>query len=596
MPKRIIPSEPAAPSGPPADPGAFVVERDVMVPMRDGVCLATDIYFPARGAQKLSGKFPAILERTPYNKEGNFHGMPPAPWQPYFARHGYVCVAQDTRGRFKSEGTWHMMTDDVADGFDTAAWLVRQTWSDGGFAMIGTSYTGGTQHAMALSDPPGLKALVPVDAVAEAGYFGMRYGGAYELRFMNWVFAMAAPEGSRAARDPATREILEETGRNIRHYLCNLPIRTGMTPLRFAPEYEDWLVRAMGHGANDEYWQQPGFGVSANIASYKDVPVCLIGGWYDSWGRPTTMVFDALSKAKRGPLKLIMGPWIHGRHMMPVHGEVNFGSEAAIHGLRFRKRWYDRWLKGAENGVENEPPVRIFVMGGGPETLGSDGRHFHGGYWRDEHEWPLARTRFTPFYLHAGGTLSADRPGVPAASTSYDFDPRDPVPTIGGNVSSGAEIMLQGAWDQRGGEHVWNSVNDLPLSARRDVLVFMTSPLDAPLEVTGPIDVHLWISSSAPDTDFTAKLIDVHPASSDYPGGFDMNLADGIIRARFRNSLAVEELMRPGEICRVTIQLYPTSNLFMPGHRLESEHGRAVESASADGDCNQYNSSRSRTP
>ncbi len=229
-----------------------MVERDVMVPMRDGVRLAADIYFPARDGQRLPGKFPAILERTPYNKEGRFHGLPAYPWQRSFASRGYVCISQDTRGRFKSEGVWHMMTDDVADGCDTARWLTPPPWSDGGFAMIGTSYVGGTQHAMALSSAPGLRTIIPVDAVANAGYFGMRYGGAFELRFMNWIFAMAAPEGSRAARDPATRTVLEETASNVRQYVRSLPIRKGMTPIRLAPEYEEWLTIAMSHGENDE--------------------------------------------------------------------------------------------------------------------------------------------------------------------------------------------------------------------------------------------------------------------------------------------------------------------------------------------------------
>lgn len=545
-----------------------MVERDVMVPMRDGVRLAADIYFPARDGQRLPGKFPAILERTPYNKEGRFHGLPAYPWQRSFASRGYVCISQDTRGRFKSEGVWHMMTDDVADGCDTARWLTSQPWSDGGFAMIGTSYVGGTQHAMALSGAPGLRTIIPVDAVANAGYFGMRYGGAFELRFMNWIFAMAAPEGSRAARDPATRTVLEETASNVRQYVRSLPIRKGMTPIRLAPEYEEWLTFAMSHGENDEYWKQPGFNVVDQVEAYQDLPVLLVGGWYDSWGRQTTMTYEALARAKRGPIKMILGPWIHGMHMLSVHGEADFGEAAALDSFEFRLRWYDRWLKDTRNGIGNDAPVRIFVMGGGSEKMGTDGRHHHGGVWRDEYEWPLARTRFTPFYLHGDGSLSTTPPADAHSSTSYDFDPRDPVPTIGGNLSSAAEIALQGAWDQRVGEHIWNATGDLPLSARRDVLVFMTPPLTEDVEVTGPIDVKLWASSSAPDTDFTAKLIDVHPPSPDYPAGIDMNLEDGIIRARFRNSLERAELMRPGEIYQFIIQLYPTSNLFKAGHRI----------------------------
>ena len=294
-----------------------------MVPMRDGVRLATDIYFPGRDGARLEGKFPAILERTPYNKDGSLDYLLP------FVSHGYVVVCQDTRGRYASEGVWHMMTDDVNDGYDTAQWLVRQPWSDGGFAMIGTSYVGGTQHAMAESNPPGLKALIPVDAVANAGYFGMRNGGAFELRFFNWIFAMSAPLGSREARDPVARAALEEAGKHVREYLAQLPLRKGTTPLKLAPEYEDWLVFAMGHGENDSYWKQPGFGVVDQTSRYKDVPVYLIGGWYDSWALQTTMSYMALARAKHGPVKMILGPWIHGS----AHASFTRGD-----GLRPRRR------------------------------------------------------------------------------------------------------------------------------------------------------------------------------------------------------------------------------------------------------------------
>ncbi len=540
---------------------AHIVAKNVMVPMRDGVRLATDIYFPAREGARREGKFPAILERTPYNKD-NSEGM-----ASYFAARGYVYVAQDTRGRFASEGMWHMMTDDVNDGHDTAAWLVNQPWSDGGFAMMGTSYVGGVQHAMAESDPPGLKALVPADAVANAGYFGMRNGGAFELRFMNWVF-FTTPLGSREARDPGTRAVFEEADRHIREYLLDLPIRKGTTPLKLAPEYEDWLIYAMGHGENDAYWKQPGFDVVDQVPRYKDVPVYLIGGWYDSWALQTTMSYMALTKSRRGPIKLILGPWIHGEHSQHAHGQVDFGPEAALDRQAFHLRWFDRWLKGIDNGVEQDAPVKIFVMGGGSETKTADGRHLHGGVWRDEHEWPLARTEFTPYYLHGDGTLSPEKPAESTSSTSYDFDPHHPVPTIGGNISSGYGMLLQGAWDQKCGAEVWNCADALPLSARRDVLVFTTPPLERDVEVTGPIDVKLWASSSAVDTDFTAKLLDVHPPHRDFPGGIDMNLEDGIIRARFRNSLEKAVLMKPGEIYQFIIHLYPTSNVFKTGHRI----------------------------
>ncbi|HEV2247568.1 MAG TPA: CocE/NonD family hydrolase, partial [Terriglobia bacterium] len=234
----------------------------------------------------------------------------------------------------------------------------------------------------------------------------------------------------------------------------------------------------------------------------------------------------------------------------------------------FSLRWYDHWLKGVANGVENDAPVKIFVMGGGSEAKLGDGTHEHGGYWRDEHEWPLARTRWTSFYLHRNGSLSTAGPSESDAEITYKYDPANPVPTIGGNISSGDGIMLQGAWDQKCSAAVWNCKDTLPLSARQDVVVFMTLPLEHDVEVTGPIDVKLWASSAAVDTDFTAKLIDEHPPNNDFPAGIDMNLEDGIIRARYRGSLQKPELMKPGQIYEFTIHLYPTSNVFKAGHRI----------------------------
>lgn len=554
--------DPALGGQPNADvPNSYAVLKDVMVPMRDGVKVATDIYFPAMRGARISGSLPAILERTPYDKN---HSESIAA---FYASHGYVYVAQDTRGRYHSEGVWHMMTDDMNDGYDTAKWLVAQPWSDGKFAMIGTSYVGGTQHAMAETGAPGLVATIPADAVANAGYFGIRNGGALELRFVNWIF-FTAPLGSREARDPETRAVLEEAHQHVREYLVGLPIRKDTTPLKLAPEYEDWLVFELSHGPEDPLWKQPGFDVVDNVARYKDVPTYLIGGWYDSWNLQTTMTYMALSKAKKGPVKMILGPWIHGMHEHRSNGQVDFGPSAAIDQEAFSLRWYDHWLKGIANGVENDAPVKIFVMGGGSEAMLPDGTHEHGGRWRDEYEWPLARTRWTSFYLHGNGTLSTDGPSESDAKITYEYDPANPVPTIGGNISSGDGIMLQGAWDQKCSSAVWFCKDTRPLSARQDAVVFTTMPLGHDVEVTGPIDVKLWASSAAVDTDFTAKLIDVHPPSNDFPAGIDMNLEDGIIRARYRDSLQKPELMKSGQIYEFTIHLYPTSNVFKAGHRI----------------------------
>jgi len=543
-----------------AAPADVVAETDVMVAMRDGVKLATDIYLPRERA----GRLPVILMRSPYGKDGaKKQGE-------YFARHGYAYVAQDTRGRCKSEGVWHMMTDDGRDGGDCAAWIATQAWSDGKIGMIGGSYVGGTQHAMAMEKVPQLKAVIPVDAVSNPGRQSMRNAGAFELRFWNWIM-LNAGKGSRQSRDPATAAVLEEMGDHRIDYLFNLPLRRGTTPLKFAPEYEDWLVNAMEHGANDAFWEQNN--IVDHPERYADIPVYLVGGWYDSWAGNTTANFAALTKALTSDVYLIMGPWIHGQQAKSAHGMVDFGGDAAIADeLAWRLEWYDHWLKGKDNSVGKAAPfatkVRVFVMGTGDGHKTDKGLLFHGGAWREEREWPPARARSTNFYLGADGRLTKTAPVDTIGSTSFTFDPARPVPTIGGNLSSNDGIMLQGAWDQRGGPHIWNWTLPLPLSARNDVVVFQSEPLSEDTEVTGEIEVKLWAASSALDTDFTAKLIDVYPASGDWPGGFDLNIGDGIVRARFREGLGAEKLMKAGEVYPFTIKLYPTSNVFKKGHRI----------------------------
>ncbi len=546
------------------------VLSDLMILMRDGVGLATDVYLPA----SRHGPVPALLTRTPYSKTQE----PPAgrtgivELGHYFASHGYAVVVQDVRGRWMSEGTWDFLGGDAPDGVDICAWIGLQPWSDGQVGMFGTSYPGGTQHAVALEGAPELKTVIPVDAVSNLGYQGMRNAGAFELRFWNWVYTAGNDPSWNGRNAPHTsHEALAQMSRDRRHYLLNLPLRPGTTPLKHAPEYERWLVEAMEHGDNDEFWAHNN--ILDNPGRYKDIPVYLVGGWYDSWDGNTSANYKALSQAITGPVYLIMGPWIHGQQAQHAHGQVEFGAEAAIEDqLGWRREWFDRWLMGKDTSVGKSAPfatpVRLFVMGTGNGSRTADGLLNHGGHWRDEQEWPLARTQYTDYYLHADGSLSIQAPNDDASSTSYDFDPRDPVPTVGGNVSSADGILLQGAYDQRGGEHIWNWTTPLPLSARRDVIVFQTEPLEADLEVTGEIEVKLWASSSAIDTDFTAKLIDVYPASADFPGGFDLLLEDGIIRARYRESLQYEKLLEPGTPYEFTIKLYPTSNVFKKGHRI----------------------------
>jgi hypothetical protein len=254
-------------------------------------------------------------------------------------------------------------------------------------------------------------------------------------------------------------------------------------------------------------------------------------------------------------------------------GDVTFGPEVIDHYNGLRLRWFDYWLKGLDTGVMSEPPVKIFVMGGGSgkktyDVLGLAGRLSHGGYWRGEQEWPLARANNTPYYLHADGTLSPEKPRMRESSTTYRFDPRDPVPTLGGCISVGFEFMPPGGFDQRTRASGFGMKDALPLAARQDVLTFVAAPLAQDVEVTGPITVTLWAASSALDTDFTAKLIDVYPPSPDYPDGYALNLTDSIIRARYRNSWTKPELLTPGNIYPFPLVLYPTSNRFMRGHQI----------------------------
>lgn len=549
------------------EPALFdvAVQANLIVPTRDDAKLATDVYLPAREGKPIEEKWPTILMRTPYDKAGgNADGE-------YFAKHGYAFVAQDTRGRYGSDSVWHMLINDGRDGVDTCAWIAKQSWSNGKVGTIGTSYVGGTQHAIALEKAEQLVTVIPVDAMSNLGVQSMRNGGAFELRFWNWIMSIAAPQGSRQARDPGTAAVLKEMKEHRRDYLLRLPLRAGTTPLKVASEYESWLIEAMSHGVDDVFWRQNN--ILEHASQYKDIPVYLVGGWYDSWAGNTTANFAALTNAIKGPVYLIMGPWVHGGQGGSSHGQVDFGADAAIADPRaWRRTWYDHWLKGIDNEVGKQAPfktkVRIFVMGQGDGHKTPAGLLYHGGSWRDEQEWPLERAKGVYYYLHARGRLETTTPVADGGATHFRFDPANPVPTIGGNISSGDGILLSGAWDQRGGEHVWNFTQPVPISTRNDVLVFQSPPLEEDTEVTGEIVVKLWAASTGRDTDFTAKLIDIYPPSADFPGGFDLNIGDGIIRGRFRESLKKEVLMKPGEVYPLTIKLYPTSNVFKRGHRI----------------------------
>jgi putative CocE/NonD family hydrolase len=552
---------------PPAEsrPGTYdvVTETNVMIPMPDGVRLAADIYRPAREGKPVEGRFPTLLTRTPYGKgngglaEGKF-----------FAARGYVVVSNDVRGRYQSEGTWRLIVDDPQDGFTVVEWIAEQPWSDGKVGTFGTSYPGGTQHALAEMNPPHLTTVVPVDALSNCGVAGMRHGGAFELRFVNWPFQIGAPSSKAALADPRLQAALAESGRRIREHVDAMPILPGNTPLRVVPEYEAWLVEALRSGPESPMWHTKGMSVVDHVADYADVPGLHVTGWYDSWTRQVTMNFEALKPAKRSPQHLVIGPWTHGGQGSNVAGEVEFSPQAAIDLNGVRLGWYDHWMRGQASD-DRDPAVWIYVMGTGDDRKSAAGRLQHGGFWRAESEWPLARAQTRSLYLSENGRLDSERPDGSQHALTFRFDPDHPVPTIGGNISSNQGLMSSGGFDQRPRDDTHAATNRLPLSERPDVLVYRTDPLPLDLEVTGTVSVHLTVSSTAPDTDFTAKLIDEIPPNSDYPLGFDLNIGDSILRMRYRDGLDHQaEPMRPGETYKATITLYPTSNVFKKGHRL----------------------------
>ncbi len=550
--------------------------------MRDGARLATDVYVPNQADPNAVARFPVILERTPYDKTAPSRSeRTPANAKPlsraevagFFARHGYVVIYQDCRGRYKSEGAFVKYLSDGNDGFDTCDWILKQPWCDGRIGTMGLSYAAHTQGALGSAAAPGVAAMfLDSGGFSNAYQGGIRQGGAFELKQATWAFnqALESPAIQRdAARLAAMRAI------DIRAWFGRMPWRRGDSPVTLAPEYEEYLFEQWEHGVFDDYWKQLGIYAEGYYDQFVDAAMVHMSSWFDAYGRTATDNYIGLSRRKRSPVRLIMGPWTHGDRQLTYVGDVDFGAAATLDAnvapdfLTLRLRWFDRWLKEEKNGVEAEPKVRVFVMGGGSGRKNAAGRLDHGGRWRAETDWPLPDTRWTPYYFGANGALSAASPTEKQRWREYQFDPRQPVPTIGGSVTSGQPVMVGGAFDQRESARFFGSREPYrALADRPDVLVFQTPPLDDDVEVTGPISVILWISSNCPDTDFTAKLIDVHAANPDYPRGFAMNLTDGILRARYRDSWERPALMQSGAIYRVRVDAFPTSNLFLRGHRI----------------------------
>ncbi len=548
----------------------FWTER---VAVRDGIGLATDIHLPDG-----PGPFPVVLERTPYGRDevsrSEVTVAQPTPMaRPEFAglftARGYAVVFQDNRGRHGSEGKFTKYLDDGEDGFDACAWIVQQPWCDGRICTMGLSYAAHTQAALGCLDPPGVVAQVlDSGGFANAWTGGIRQFGAFEMKQATWALkqAVLSPE---AAADPVLKAALE--AEDIRAWFTRMPWQPGHSPLRHHPAYEAYLFDQWRHAPFDEFWQQLGIWAEGWHDRYSRADCVHMSSWYDPYPLTATGNYMGLKRAGRGPQRLILGPWTHGNRSQTHFGDVEFGPDAALDSWagdwrQYRLRHFDSVIHGTPNP---EPPVRVFVMGGGSGRRNAEGRLEHGGRWVSFGDWPVPEASPAVYHLHGNGELSAAPPPADATPLSYDFDPAHPVPTIGGNLTSLEPVASGGAWDQVEAPEFFGCTPPyLPLASRPDVLAFQTAPLEAPLRVVGPIEAELWVETDGPDTDFTAKLIDVHPPSADYPAGYAMILTDGILRLRYAEDWSNPRMRTPGEVTRIRITLFPTANLFLRGHRI----------------------------
>lgn len=543
--------------------------------MRDGVHLATDVYLP-----KASGCWPVIIERTPYNKSAPSRSEITLAGQQItreamaqaFNQQGFVLIFQDCRGRYDSEGTFIKYTAEGRDGADTLAFILEKPWCNGNIGSMGLSYAAHTQLAMACLNPPGLKTMVlDSGGFASAYHCGIRQGGAFELKQATWAFKQAKLS-PQAKASPQVAAALDQE--DIFAWFSQMPWLPGHSPLRHVAEYENYLFSLWSKGEFCDYWQQPGLCAERFYPQLPDIPVLFMSSWYDAYVSSTLKNFQAFCQQKTQPQRLIMGPWLHGDRNIIHSGEVEFGARAAFDGnvadswLQCRLDWFTRWLTPQASVKQRTHQVQVFIMGGGDGRRSHEGKMRHGGRWISTTDWPLPGCESLSLYLQQDGSLRP-QPAQTAGKLRYQADPHHPVPAIGGAVTSGLPVFRGGAFDQReSGEFFAARGDNLPLSARSDILVFQTAPLEQDLLVAGSLKIQLWISSDAPDTDFTAKLIDVYPANEDYPLGYAMNITDGIIRCRYRNSWQTSEMLTPGEIVQVEIAPFACCNLFAKGHRL----------------------------
>ena len=473
--------------------------RTVMVPMRDGVKLATDIYLPAG-----TGPFPVLVARSPYNKFGEGRRAM------FFARHGYVFVAQDCRGRFASEGEFAPLINEGRDGYDTIEWAAAQPWSNGRVGTTGASYLAMDQYAAAIENPPHLSAMYAAVGSQNFYYDSGYPGGIPSLGWPAWILYMASTDSrlDAAARDKLTA-VVKETAVWLRQPVSDRGALLSPFPA-FKRAYDDFYA----HPHFDGYWKQKGFDTADNYGRVKDVPILFLSGWYDQYASATLHNYTALRGSQKTPKRLVMGPWPHSYGKSEC-GDADFGKDGQLDEESLQLDWFDHWLKGEPYHVMGPEPVRYFRMGG-QEGRGVKGHVTPGGEWKTGLLWPPESTARS-FSIAAG---------------SYHYNPRDPVPTNGGNYNS------QCIQDQK--------------NSRADVLRTLSDPLETPLDVTGNVRATISIASRAPSVDVVVKLIDV------YPDGYAALILDSARRIAMQGSEPVEAVLEMGS----------TSNLFARGHRV----------------------------
>ena len=508
------------------------VQFNVKVPMRDGVNLSADIYRP-----DAPSRFPGLLMRT-YWDNANLGKVRQAL---YFAERGYAVALVDVRGRFDSGGEWEPYVNEPPDGYDTQQWLGQQSWCDGKIGTFGLSYDGFTQLMPAPMRSSYLKCMVP--QICQQTNFGHLYNdGVLQLNVVLTAGLFFNGRTLQPMIGQAYGGGLQVV--NYEQLFRRLPLISAVYDIVDAPYIKDWIR----HARYDDYWKS--YGIKEKYADIV-APAYFITGWYDNlvhenWRNFVGFREQGGSPQARKGTKIIVGPWTHAINAQGPNWDADFGASTTVDINELHMRWYDFWLKGINTGIDQEPPVRIFVMGA--------------NQWRTENEWPLARTKCTSYYLGSGGkansmfgdgTLSLSAPSANGPPDKYVYDPERPVPTLGGTISTHPE--LQGPRDRR------------PVERRDDVLVYTGAPLEKDAEVTGPVEVKLYAASSAVDTDFTATLTDV------YPDGRAVNICEGVRGARFRESLENPSLIEPGKVYEYTISLWETSNVFKAGHRIRLE-------------------------